>query len=86
MIKFALGINISINAAGHIKLSSYTRIIRLIDLFIIVKEFPTPADPSLKLTIDHCCKTSEDFAYNSNDFRPWVAVNFMGYMILENVW
>ena len=63
MIKFALGINISTNSAGHIKLSSSTHISRLIDRFNIVKEFPTPADPSLKLTADHCCKTSADFAY-----------------------
>ena len=35
MIKFALGINISTNAAGLIKLTSYTVISRLIDRFNI---------------------------------------------------
>ena len=62
-VQFALGINVSINSTGHIKLSSYTHINRLVDRFNIEKEFPTPADPSLKLTVDHCCSTPSDHSF-----------------------
>ena len=62
-VKFALGINVSTNSAGHLKLSSYTHINRLIARFNIDREFPTPADPSLKLTVDHCCSDPSDHAF-----------------------
>ena len=69
MIKFALGINISTNVANT--------------SVFYEREFPTPADPSLKLTVDHCCcKTSEDSAYMTDKYYR----SLLGSLLYVAMW
>ena len=47
------------------------------------REFPTPADPSLKLTVDHCCcKTSEDSAYMTDKYYR----SLLGSLLYVAMW
>lgn len=81
-IKYALGINVSLNQAGHIKLSAYTHITRLLNRFNIDTEFTTPADPALKLTVDHCCSSPSDFSFMKD--KPYRSL--LGSLLYIAMW